>query len=189
VRWPNGCESQVIVVAPVDSEHVAAHIARFVHEVSRFKADAASGKPVIRRERLRHIFTPEFEGPRRGYTPGGEIAARCDHGTVVNRLHETLTKDGHRAVNDHRDLYLLAGNKVTHVFEVKTNLSTTSLYQGVGQLMLHGAALDPVPRRILVVPGQPSSATRQALDRLGVAVLAFEWKDGQVIFPRLRDLL
>ena len=164
-------------------------IARFVHEVAQFKAAAASGKPVVCRERLRRIFTPEFEGHRRGYTPAGGIEARCDHGTVVRRLYEALTDAGHKAVNDRRDLYILAGDDVTDLFEVKTDLSTTSLYQGVGQLMLHGAALDPLPQRILVIPGQPNNETRQALARLEIAVLVYEWMDAQVEFSRLEDVL
>jgi len=189
VQWPDGRQSEVIVIAPVDSEHLPAHIARFVHEVAQFKVAAISGKTALSRERPRRIFTPEFEGHRRGYAPAGEIEAHCDHGIVVNRLHKVLTEAGHNTVNDRRDLYILAGDKVTHLFEVKTDLSTTSLYQGVGQLMLHGAGQDLAPRRILVVPGQPSIATRQALERLGIAVLVFEWKDGQVIFPRLGDVV
>ena len=147
------------------------------------------GEPVVGREHLRRIFTPEFEGPRRGYKPAGEIEARCDHGTIVRRLHEVLMDAGHEAVNDRRDLYILAGDEVTHLFEIKTDLSTTSLYQGVGQLMLYGEVLDPVPRRILVLPGQPKPATRQALGRLGITVLVFEWADGQVAFPQLADVL
>ncbi len=189
VQWPDGRKSRTIVISPVDSERLPGHIARFVHEVARFKAAAASGKPVVRSKRVRRIFTPEFEGQRRGYTPAGEIEARCDHGTVVRRLHEALTDAGHEAVNDRRDLYILAGDAVTHLFEVKTDLSTTSLYQGVGQLMLHGAALDPLPQRILVIPGQPNSETRRALARLEIAVLVYEWTDGQVTFPRLADVL
>jgi len=189
VEWPDGRESRTIVISPVDSERLPAHIARFVHEVARFKNAAASGKPAIRRERLRRIFTPEFEGQRRGYTPAGEIEARCDHGTVVRQLYEVLTDDGHEAVNDRRDLYILAGDEVTHLFEVKTDLSTTSLYQGVGQLMLHGAAKEPTPKRILVVPVQPDKDTRQALDRLGIGVLVFDWSDGQPVFPHLEDVL
>jgi hypothetical protein len=189
VCWPDGRKSRAIVIAPVDSERLSAHIARFVHEVARFKAAAAGGKPVVRRERGRRIFKPEFEGPRRGYTPAGEIEARCDHGTVVNRLHKALTEAGHQAVNDRRDLYILAGDDVTHSFEVKTDLSTTSLYQGVGQLMLHGAALDPVPRRILVMPGRPTGDTARALARLGIEVLAYEWVGGQPTFSGLREAL
>jgi len=189
VQWPDGQKSRTIVISPVDSEHLPAHIARLVPEVARFKAAAASGKPAVRRERLRRIFTLEFEGQRRGYMPAGEIEARGDHGTVVRRLYEALTAAGHEGVNDRRDLYTLAGDKVTHLFEVKTDLSTTSLYQGVGQLTLDGAAVDPVPRQILVVPGQPNTATRQALGRLGIAVLAFNWGDGGVVFSRLDDVL
>lgn len=189
VEWPDGKESKVIVLGRVDGERLPAHVARFVQDVARFKAGATSGTTATRRERLRRIFTPEFEGPRRGYEPSGEIEARCDHGIVVNRLHEALTNAGHNAVNDRRDLYILDGDEVTHLFEVKTDLSTTSLYQGVGQLMLHGAALAKAPRRILVVPGQPNAATRQAVDRLGIAVLAFDWEEGQPAFVRLDEVL
>jgi hypothetical protein len=189
VQWPDGQKSRMIVIGRIDSEHLPVHVARFVHEVARFKAAATSKKTVLRRQRLRRIFTPEFEGPRRGYEPSGEVEARCDHGIVVNRLHEALTEAGHNAVNDRRDLYILDGDKVTHLFEVKTDLSTTSVYQGVGQLMLHGAALDPVPKRIFVVPGAPDRTTRQALDRLGISVLVFDWEDGQPIFRRLREVL
>jgi hypothetical protein len=188
VRWPDGQESRAIVIAPVDSERLPVHIGRFVHEVAQFKAAVASGKPVARRERVRRIFTPEFEGPRRGYSPAGEIEARCDHGIVVNRLHETMKAAGHDAVNDRRDLYILARDEVTHLFEVKTDVSTTSLYQGVGQLMLHGAALDPVPRRILVVPSQPAATTLRALERLGIAVLTYEWVNERVEFPDLHTV-
>jgi len=191
VRWPDGRESQVIVIAPVDSQHLAMHVARFVHEVARFKAAIASGKPLEPPRPRPPTFKPEFEGPRRGYTLSGEIEAQCEHGTVVNRLHEALKMDGYNAVNDRRDLYILDGNEVTHLFEVKTDLSTTSFYQGVGQLMLHGATLDPAPRRILVVPGRLNGATEQALERLGIVVLVFKWDDGdeRVVFPRLRDML
>jgi len=189
VGWPDGRTSGVIVIGRIDSEHLPVHIARFVHEVARFKAAATSGKTVLRRERLRRIFAPEFEGSRRGYEPSGEIEARCDHGIVVNRLYETLTEAGHNAVNDRRDLYILDGGTVTHLFEVKTDLSTTSMYQGVGQLMLHAAALDLTPRRILVVPGQPNAATRRALDHLEIAVLAFDWEEGQPAFLRLGEVL
>ncbi|HUS58505.1 MAG TPA: hypothetical protein VM141_07620 [Planctomycetota bacterium] len=189
VRWPDRRESRVIVVGPVDSDHLPADIALFVREVAKFKADATSGRTVVHRERLRRIFMPEFEGPRRGYTPPSEIEAWCDHGVVVNRLHEALTEAGHNSVNDRRDLYILAGDDVTHLFEVKTDLSSTSVYQGVGQLMLHGAVQAPAPRRIFVVPGLPNRATRQALKRLGISVLIFEWEDGDVVFPGLEHVL
>lgn len=189
VQWPDGRESRTIVISPVDSERLSTHIARFVHEVARFKDVGASVKPVERRERLRRIFTPEFEGQRHGYTPAGEIEARCEHGTVVRRLYEALTDAGHKAVNDRRDLYILANDEVTHLFEVKTDVSTTSLYQGVGQLMLHGAGLTPLPRRILVVPSQPNDETKRALTRLEIAVLVYDWADGQVKFAHLANVL
>ena len=76
------------------------------------------------------------------------------------------------------------------LFEVKTDLTTTSIYKGLGQLMLHGAQTDPPPRRILVVPGGPTSDTRVAFDRLGVRVVSYVQKDERTCeFSGLEDAL
>ena len=118
----------------------------------------------------------------------GRVPAEWD-GVVVNRLREVLTEAGHNVANDRRDLYLLADEEITHLFEVKTDLTTTSLYQGIGQLMFHGAARDSTPRRILVLPDRPNNTTQQVLRCLGIAVLVFEWEKGRPAFPRLGDVL
>lgn len=74
------------------------------------------------------------------------------------------------------------------LFEVKTDTNTTSIYTGLGQLMLHGAREDVSPRRILVVPGEPDATTREALMRLGVSVLSYTWKDSSPEFLGLVEV-
>ena len=189
VLWPDGKESQVLIIGRVGGERLQAHVATFVHRVARFKVIAASGKSLVDKDQLRGAFTPEFEGPRRSYTLAGKIEGQCDHGTIVNRMHDVLKGAGHCVGNDRRDLYIQDHNRVTHLFEVKTDTSTTSIYMSIGQLMLYGALEDPTPRRILVIPNKPKTETRMALERLGIDVLVYEWNDGQVICPRLEDLL
>lgn len=190
VEWPDGQTSTVAVIGRIDGERLLEHVASFVQKVQQFKDTAGDRGPMTREARLRGYFLPEFEGKRRGYAPASVVEAKRDHGLVVNRLYEVLRAAGHEAVNDRpRDLCILKRGRVTHLLEVKTDTSTTSLYQGIGQLMLHGAAVDPVPKRILVLPDQPKGATRQALDRLGVAVLVFDWNGGRPVFPHLDDVL
>jgi hypothetical protein len=189
VEWPDGRKSSVIVIGRIDGKYLLADVVGFVRQVQHFKALATRGRLATRREQLRHDFSPEFEGSRRSYTPSGEVEARCDHGAVVNRLYDELTSAGHKAANSRPDLYILKRGNVTHLFEVKTDTSTTSLYQGIGQLMLHGAAMNPIPKRILMLPDHPKETTRKALRCLGIAVLVFEWDAGQAIFPGLGDIV
>jgi hypothetical protein len=71
------------------------------------------------------------------------------------------------------------------LFEAKTNLSTSSIYGAVGQLMQHGAAEPKEPRRIFVAPGTSKPETHRALRKLGIEVLSYKW-DGDS--PRFRNL-
>lgn len=190
VQWPDRSTSPVAVIGEITSPRLMERTVEFVRLVEEFKECAVHG--TLRRtheERLGQEFRPEFEGKRRGYVPSGEVEARCDHGTVVNRLHDELTEAGRETANGLPDLYILERGSRTHLFEVKTDTSTSSLYQGVGQLMLHGAAQGRTPKCILVLPDQPRESTREALNRLGIAVLLFGWKDGQPVFTRLSDVL
>jgi hypothetical protein len=70
-----------------------------------------------------------FSGKKRAYTADAPVEALATHGLVVDRLAALLkARDPH---NDrHRDLYLGNGTAPTHLFEVKTDLTSTSIYAG-----------------------------------------------------------
>ena len=176
-------------MASLASPRFLQQVAHFVHEVAQFKQGGARTVLPTREE---HGFTPEFHGTRKGYQPASIIEASCDHGVVVSALAKVLENaDGLRAGNDrHRDLYLVSPKgHIPVLFEVKTDLSTTSIYTGLGQLMLHGAQAEAPPQRILVVPGEPDATTKAALSRLKVSVLPYTWKDNRPEFVGLADVI
>lgn len=105
-----------------------------------FKTNATGQTPPPIAEKNPDLaFTPEFEGPRKKYKLTSAIESQCDHGTVVNALHADLKALGFAAYKTSKiDLFLADDTaNITHLLEVKTDQNTTSLYQAVGQVMLH----------------------------------------------------
>jgi hypothetical protein len=94
---------------------------------------------------------------------------------LISALADELEKRRLKYGNDkYRDLFVVSSHgQMQTLFEAKTDLGTASIYGGVGQLMLHGAAESIAPSRILVVPGSPTPRTRAALKKLGVKVLSY----------------
>ena len=189
IEWSDGGTSPAVVIGRIDGEHLLISMAGFVRQVEDFKSLAASGKLPAQKITFGPEFKPEFEGNRRAYSPSGQIEARCDHGAVVNRLYDELKSTGREVANGRPDLYVLGDAVATHIFEVKTDTSTTSIYQGIGQLMFHGAVDELPPKRILVLPSQPGEATRNILARLDIAVLVFDWEDGLPVFHGLKGVM
>lgn len=189
VICPEDRTRKMILVACLDSPRFLQQVAHFVHEVAQFKQ---GGPRTLLPAQQEHGFTPEFQGTRKGYQAKGVVEASCDHGVVVSALAQALEKtSGLEAKNDgQRDLFLVSDSgRISTLFEVKTDLSTTSIYTGLGQLMLHGARTDAAPRRILVVPGEPDTPTQQALARLGVSVLTYTWKANRPEFAGLVEVI
>jgi hypothetical protein len=87
------------------------------------------------------------------------------------------------------DQYLVDKHRrMTHLFEVKTDCTTTSLYQAVGQAMLHGA-LKEGPKRVLVLPGIVSVDTLKRMRMVGISVLSYKWTDDTPIFAALEKVV
>jgi hypothetical protein len=153
-------------------------IAYFVKEVARFKAYVKGGQSELP-EKLESLsdpsFDPEFSGKRKVYAPQDVIESNCHHGIVVSALNEILESKNFRTANDRfRDLYVYDDNKkITVLFEIKTDLATSSVYSSIGQLMYHGASQNPPPRFVLVVPGAPDDKTKVILSKLRIDVLEY----------------
>jgi hypothetical protein len=98
---------------------------------------------------------------------------------------------GIRFANDQqRDLFLLSPEgTVTHLFEIKTDASTSSLYTAIGQLMLHGADQSTIPKRVLILPDTPTEQTLRALRRLSIKIVTYGWVNNKPVFHRLEEAL
>ena len=169
-----------------DRHELTSSLGHFVHEVARIKNLLVHEDPHGQPAGAKLSFSPEFKGSRHHVTHPIETEAR--HGEVISVLHDRVEALGHRCFNDgQRDLFIQAplSRRITHLFEAKTNVSTTSVYEAVGQLMLHAAAEPHQPRRILVIPEHPKHKTADALNRLGIHVTTYRWKKKKPLFSDL----
>ena len=94
---------------------------------------------------------------------------------IVNALSTQLEQSGHRVINDQaRDIAILnSRGMVDTLLEVKTDSSTSSIYTGVGQLLLHTANDVPEPRRVLVLPTAVNAKLGNALSKIGIRILLY----------------
>lgn len=192
----------VVDLGPIDSHRLPERLAGFAREVGRIKraietesgssddsqppSGAAAANKIL-------VFVPEFSGVRQRYGVRGVIEAKADHGLVVEALAASLESLGYVPRNDRaRDLFTLdKGNRVEVLFEVKTDITTTSIYTAVGQLLLNGGAGNDGLRMILVVPGMPEPKTREVLGLIGIGVLSYKWSRGKPVISisELRQLM
>lgn len=183
-------------LGPVNSKIFPSRIALFTQEVARIKKSISDGEPM---QTFPDVggFTPEFSGKRSGYSPKDWIEARANHGLVVNALAAAITKAGHEIGNDQqRDMFIVhrrkkkkRGTACLTLFEVKTDVSSTSIYQGVGQLMMNGLTRESRTNLILVVPGEPTAKTENGLRKLGISVLSYQWLRNKPKFTNLDGVL
>ena len=186
----------VVDLGPVTSKMLPSRIALFIREVARIKKSIDDDDAIQTFPNLGG-FTPEFSGKRSGYSPKKSIEAKANHGLVVNALAEAINEAGYEFGNDQqRDMFIIHQGKekkrrdarVT-LFEVKTDVSSTSIYQGVGQLMMNGLARESQTSLILVVPGEPTSETETGLKKLGIDVLGYKWSRNKPKFNNLEEIL
>lgn len=183
-----GGVAAVVDLGPVDSIRLPQRLSRFVREVLRVKdAARATESPraspgAAQRGNDKHpaMFRPEFSGKRRAYTRGGTTEATADHGLVVDALVAAVEQLELTPHNDQqRDLLVTDyTNDRETLFEVKTDVSTTSIYTAVGQLLLNGRAVRDDTRLVLVVPDTPTDQTRDALCAISIDVLEYAWRRG-----------
>jgi hypothetical protein len=111
------------------------------------------------------------------------------HGFVFKALKTALKPHGRTNRTALIDLFLFRNEQMTHLFEIKTGTDRTSVYAGVGQLMLHGALEHQAPSKVLVLPGEPKGDTRERLRVLGITVLQYSWRGLNPVFLNLQDVL
>jgi len=197
VAWADGKESEVIVIGRIDGERFVAQVANFVREVQRFKTNATGrGDPAADAQQQRMPpaepqFNEEFSGQRRGYHVRSKIETNCDHGLIVNALAKALQAIGLKVANDKpRDLYVAGrSGKMKTLFEIKTDVSTSTIYQAIGQLLFHSDTQTQPPTLVMVLPTAPDATTKCVLERLQIKVLVFGWQEHQPTFNNLMEII
>lgn len=173
--------SKLALVASFDNPRFAEQIADFVHEVERIKAAPATTRTPAE---LEAVFKEEFFGAKKVSSISSETQSNSDHGLIVNTLAKSLKNKGITVGNTHYvDLFILnsVGNP-TALFEVKTDSSSTQVYEAVGQLYFHSAKLRAKCKLIAVFPNSISQETRDTFNTLGIQLLTYSFANNLPVF-------
>jgi hypothetical protein len=182
-------ESGLAMIGPLDSQRLPKYVSHFVHEVARIKSLSNTEMEQINRISIKKGFSEEFSG-RKKYMAKSDIDAECNHGLVVNELASYLKKEGYNVGNDtNRDLYIFRGqNIIKTLFEIKTDISTTNIYSGVGQLLINSLDYESKPNLVMVIPKEIRNETKDKLAKLGITSLLYGWKEDNPVFTNISSI-
>ncbi|MEH2566685.1 hypothetical protein [Bradyrhizobium sp. AZCC 2289] len=189
--WPNGKVERLFVIGAIGQLGFTKRLGAFVSEAQRLRGLAREGRLAD------HV--PQGPTYKQGYvgktsgTRSAEYEIDRWHDLIVDELHRELKRRGLCTfTSEHKemkpDLYSLTKDgKLRHLFEIKTNQDTSTLYTAIGQLVVYGAAQARPPRRFLVVENPVEDLNFQkALANHQIAVVNFR-REGRkrISFPGL----
>ncbi len=183
---PNGKYQQVAIVGTLKSPLFARELSDFVHHVAEIK-DFLKGK---RQGLSGFAFNPEFYGSY-SYQLPQTVTVQSNHGLIVNELTKRLKAKGLGVGNDQKmDIFIFnkKNEKVTHLLEVKTKLSTQNLYGAIVQLQFYGLTLPKNHKKIFVAPIDIKKEVIDALKKLKISVITFSLSGDKVRFFNLGSL-
>lgn len=189
-------EVEMLVVGVLRSPLFAAQLKQFVREVHRVKEGQEGGGLDGLSPTLFNIKAGVFKSEASGHSVLPALQRRelqRGHGLLVSALRDHLVRHfrapGWQAYNDrHRDIILRHETQVIALFEIKTAATTQDVATALGQLLLYGAADEPV-RRIMVLPEPLTSEAEQHLFRWGIECLYFSGRADNPRFIKLGPLL
>lgn len=176
-----------IVVTPIKPRVIDSHIARFAQKVLDFKQAVKNGEitdDVITTESQCSYddYYREFSGKKKGER-SKEFEYISRHGDIVDALYQWRSRRsgrGERIIkNAYMDLGIAVSNKLTEIYEVKTNTDRQTLYTAIGQILVHDAVGTDSIQRYIVIPcnGSMPHDVERALKRFQIKVLHFELTD------------
>jgi hypothetical protein len=127
IERTDGSTATFAVIGRVDEPQLLGKLSRFIRHVAQFKASESSPSNPTEGAVHKLLFTPEFAGKKRAYRMTKEIEPMNLHGYVVAALQKELKSRSEPLRTALIDLYLFDGDHMTHLFEVKTDNSRTSV--------------------------------------------------------------
>lgn len=176
--------SKLALIASFESPRFAQQVADFVYQVDSIK-NGDTGVKNMGDDLLKQGFSREFEGTKR-YNISQVVEAACDHGLLTNSLAKILETRGVKVGSNPRiDLYSMANNDLTGLFEVKTDSSTTNIYGAIGQLLYHSTNLGKPCKLFAVFPKDIDDDSRIILQKLNIKCVTYEWIDEKPQFDQI----
>jgi hypothetical protein len=172
IAWPDGEETEALVIAPLDNPRLTRLLGQFVDAVRRFK----SGEAPTTRTGL--CVEPASVD---------SATAACDRRLVDGALHEELAKRG--LFGGTQDLFSLRGERPQPLFALVADGRAEELAMAVGSLSLASARGGRDVRPILVAPASLVDRDDATLQALPFACVRFRWRGARAVFDGLDDAL
>ena len=171
VQWPDGEETEALIIAPLASPRLTRLLGRFVDSVRRFKeGEMPASQPTLCVEPSVHA----------------SAGAACDRSLVDLSLHEELSKRG--LFGGTVDLFSLRGERPQPLFALIADSQPEELALAVGSLSLAAARGGSDVRPILVAPAELAEQ-EGALGSLPFACVRYRWRGARAVFDGLDDAL
>jgi len=171
VQWPDGEETEALIIAPLASPRLTRLLGRFVDSVRRFKeGETPASQPTLCVEPSVHA----------------SAGAACDRSLVDLSLHEELSKRG--LFGGTVDLFSLRGERPQPLFALIADSQPEELALAVGSLSLAAARGGSDVRPILIAPAELAEQ-EGALDALPFACVRYRWRGARAVFDGLDDAL
>jgi hypothetical protein len=189
VDWPDR-KTKAIPIGRINDPNLPGKMAAFVRQVAAFKHGPIAAKRISNTERDALDFQAEFAGRYLLHVSLNKRVQR-EHGQVVNSLRKLLEDLDYHVGNDkHRDLVLSRrGKRWRALFEAKTATRNSSIYTGVGQLLIHSLVGPKIHRLVMVLPQRPRGRMVKILEHWGIAVLIYRKRGREIRFPNLDEIL
>ena len=188
-------ETECAIVGNLDSPHFMKQLQLFIEETNRIKNSNTS--PVESEPETKEISKPEFGEDYRDeffgkktYKRGETIVAQCNHGLIVKSLKDELDAMKLKYAKDNRrDLYIIQNQKITSIFEIKTDITNESIYSAIGQLMIYSNEFEHRIHKIMVLPDKLKNKIESILAKIGIRILYYKLNNENVIFEGLENVL
>ncbi len=189
-------ENNLALVGNFNSRNVINQIELFVKEVERIKnldensIEVSDDGDEIESPVLNFEFIEEGFGKRK-YSRKDEVEAESNHGIIINTLAELLKNKGFEVGNDRkRDLFTIKNNSIDKIFEAKTDLSNSSIYSAVGQVLMYSIEKGlEENRKILVLPEKLKASAEKIISKLGLEILYYSFEEDAVTFIAIDKFL
>lgn len=179
-------ETEFYFVGDLKSKLFPKQLARFIYEIDRIKKLVKNPSAV---PNLKLAFSDEHFGISVS-EPDNPIKMERIHGIVVNSLAKEIEKKG-LSIGNNREMDLYVYNKreqIIALFEIKTTLSTQSLYSAVGQLLLYSIPIKNKVKLVAVLPSKLKYDVSKRFNELGIDILYYYWEKEEPIFINLDKL-
>ncbi|TWS99679.1 hypothetical protein [Reyranella sp. CPCC 100927] len=189
VRWPDGREGELLLIAPLDGPRLGRQIGRFVQAVHRYKRRHIDGDTPMPAALV--VPTAAGGAAKRGFaeeaTPFAEppsLAALCDRGLLLDALGDELNRRGLIGEGAPSAPLFATRKLAARLIELETGTSAAALERAVGRLLLRGAGAGDGTRAILVAP-DAAAPMLAALARHGVTLVRYRWQRARPVFTGL----